>query len=135
MRSDDDLKGGIMAERKYYIDDEVVDAEVTVRVGYPLQPPADYFRCPYEIVTRTGKESGFVPGVDALDSIMATLALIGTKLAGLNDALFHGKLRWEGGEGTSGLGLPTIEDHWPLREIYRSAAKEEPKEEPKGGTR
>jgi hypothetical protein len=49
--------------------------------------------------------------VDGLDCIAASLSMAGSDLAGLNEAVFGGQLRWEASpEGGRGLGLPTIED-------------------------
>jgi hypothetical protein len=47
---------------------------------------------------------------------MASLSMAGSDLAGLNESIFGGRLRWEASpEGGRGLGLPTIED-WLRRQ-------------------
>lgn len=112
-----------IAERSFYLDGSAKDTPALVfRLWSPYQTSGEYPRCAYELATPNGVERGEVTGVDVMDCIIICLAQAGTKIAGLNEATFKGQLRWEGWpEGGRGLGLPTIEDHWPTHESYRTA--------------
>jgi hypothetical protein len=90
----------------------------------PYQPEADYPRCAYELVSDQHAQRGEVTGVDSLDCIITCLTQAGTMIGGLNESVFGGQLRWEASpSGGRGLGLPTIEDHWPSAEAYRKALR------------
>ena len=80
----------------------------------------DYPHCRFEL----SKDSvlihgGDVSGVDPLDSLVICLAQAGTTVAGINESMFGGKLRWEASpHGGSSLGLPTLES------IFGSGSRE-----------
>jgi hypothetical protein len=105
----------IIAERVFYIDGKKdVGPAVIFRLWRPYQPGTEYARCRFELVTSKGSQEQEVPGVDAVDCIIASLSMAGSTLAGLNESVFEGRLRWEASpEGGRGLGLPTIEDSCP----------------------
>ena len=107
----------LIAERAFFVSGKRNGGPAVVfRLWRPYQPKADYPRCRYELITSKGSKSMEVPGIDGLDCIIASLSMAGSDLAGLNESVFGGRLRWEASpEGGSGLGLPTIED-WPLRQ-------------------
>jgi hypothetical protein len=111
-----------IATRSFYLKDGTQEPAVVFRIWRPFQPEGDYPRCAYELVSSQGTDKGEVHGVDALDCIIICLSQAGTKIAGLNESVFRGQLRWEASpEGGRGLGLPTIEDHWPFLEQSREA--------------
>lgn len=114
-----------IATRYFHLKDrEPKEPTVIFRMWRPYQPEGDYPRCAYELVSAQGTDHGEVSGVDAFDCIIICLSQAGTKIAGLNEAVFGGQLEWEASPGGGrGLGLPTIEDHWPFREAYREALK------------
>lgn len=105
----------VIAERKLYLEEGLgTQPAVTIRLFRPFQPQGDYPRCRYELLRDGAVEGQEVTGLDDLDRIVTSLAVIGTTVAGLNESVFGGRLRWEGSpEGGRGLGLPTIEEHWP----------------------
>lgn len=110
-----------IAERSFYVDGTPEQSVVVFRFWRPYQPKGDYPRCAYELLSPQGVEKGEVSGADSMDCILTCLSQAGTKIAGLNESTFGGRLRWEASpEGGRGLGLPTIEDHWPFNEKYQS---------------
>jgi hypothetical protein len=116
----------IIAERAFYLEgEETGQPAVLFRLWRPYQPQNDWPRCRYELITKANvQQGGEVPGVDGLDCIIACLSWVGTTIAGWNESLFRGRLRWEASpEGGRGLGLPTIEDHWPHHEQYQAALR------------
>jgi hypothetical protein len=107
----------LIAERAFFVNGKRNGGPAVVfRLWYSHQLKADYPRCRYELITSKGSKSMEVPGIDGLDCLIASLAMAGSDLAGMNESLFGGRLRWEASpEGGRSLGLPTIED-WPLRQ-------------------
>ncbi len=114
-----------IAERRFYVEGAATtEPAVSFRIWKPYQPEGDYPRCAYELVTANGIQKGEVSSVDALHYIIVCLSQANTKIAGLNASIFGGRLRWEASpEGWPGLGLPTIEDHWPFQERYEEALR------------
>ena len=112
-----------IVERTFYLEgDSKENPALVFRLLKPHQVSGEYPRCAYELATTDGVQRREVPGVDELDCIISCLSQAGSEIAGLNEAVFNGRLRWEAwSEGDRGLGLPTIEDHWPLRESYQAA--------------
>ena len=51
------------------------------------------------------------------------LIMAGTKIAGLNEAVYDNKLRWEGSSVDGDIGLPTIENSPLTREGYAEALR------------
>jgi len=50
-------------------------------------------------------------------------AIAGPKIAGLNEAVYENKLRWEGSSGDGDIGLPTIEDSPLTKLAYEEAQR------------
>jgi hypothetical protein len=113
----------LVAERTFFLEgDPNQEPVLTFRFWRPYQPENDYPRCAYELVGAEYTQRGEVSGVDCVDCIITCLSQAGTKVAGLNESIFSGRLRWVASpDGGRGLGLPTIEDHWPFHEAYRIA--------------
>jgi hypothetical protein len=89
------------------------DPAVVFRLWRPYTPEGSYLRCRYEFITSTGSRSTEAAGIDGLDCIVAALSMAGSDLAGMNESLFRGRLRWEASPGGGrGLGSPTLEDGW-----------------------
>jgi len=106
----------LLAERLYYVPGRSAPA-LTVRIYIPVRLPGQYASCRCELI-RDGKAHGKdVSGVDAIDALISCLAMVGTEVAGLNESVFAGELRWEASPcGGVGLGFPTLNDHWPHKE-------------------
>jgi hypothetical protein len=113
----------LVAERTYFLEgDPNQEPVLTFRLWRPYQPENDYPRCAYELVGAEYTQKGEISGVDCVNCIITCLSQAGTKVAGLNESLFGGRLRWVASpDGGRGLGLPTVEDHWPFHEGYRIA--------------
>jgi hypothetical protein len=119
----------IIAERKLYLDGEPgTEPAAIVRLFRPHDVEGDYPRCRYELISKTGVQGNEVSGLDGLDCIVSCLAVVGTIIAGVNESVYGGRLRWEGSPGGGrGLGLPTIEEHWPeYREALEWAVNQQP---------
>ena len=113
----------IIAERIYTIEGQSEPA-VIVRLWRPYKPEPGYPRCRLQLISSTETSDREVTASDAFDCIITALAVAGSTIAGWNESIFGGRLRWEGWpEGGRGLGLPTIEDHWPLRDKYQDALR------------
>jgi hypothetical protein len=108
-------EGEIIVKRSFFLEgDEGKQVAITVRFATPSQPEGEYARCRFELTSPDGTKEMSADGLDALDALMACLALAGTNIAGLNESVYGGRLRWEGSPaGGRGLGLPTIEEGWP----------------------
>src|SRR5215471_3897076 len=119
---------GPIATRLFYLKNQSTPEPVlTFHIYRPYQPEADYPRCAYELLSDQHTQRGEVTGVDSPDCIITCLSQVGTMIAGLNESVFGGQLRWEASpSGGRGLGLPTIEDHWPFAEAYREALRDLP---------
>lgn len=109
----------VFIERVFHLDGAPHDEPTVVfRMWCPYQPENDYPHCRFALITKTDTVETRVDGVDGVDCIINGLAAVGSKLAGWNQALFGGQLRWE---GSPDLGLPTIEDSWPHNKLYQEA--------------
>lgn len=99
-----------LAERRFFLADDPKPVLV-FRVWKPRSVERDYPTCRFELSNDTGVvHSGDVSGVDSLDSLVICLAQAGTEIAGINESMFDGQLRWEASpEGGRSLGLPTLE--------------------------
>ena len=51
------------------------------------------------------------------------LVVAGSKIAGLNEAVYENKLRWEGSSGDGDIGLPTIENSPLTKHAYQEAQR------------
>jgi len=113
----------LVAERTFFQEgDPNQEPVLTFRFWGPYQPEGDYPRCAYELVSAQFEQRGEVSAADCMDCVITCLVQAGTKVAGLNESVFGGRLRWLASpEGGRGLGLPTAEDHWPLRGLYQAA--------------
>ena len=113
----------LIAERTFFLDGDPDQKPVlTFRLWRPYDPKDDYPRCAYELVGAEYTRSGEISGVDKMDCIVACLGQIGSTVAILNESVFGGRLRWLASpEGGPGLGLPTIEGHWPFRDLCNAA--------------
>ena len=113
----------LIAERHFFLEDAPAGVPVaTFRVWKPYQPPKDCFHCPWEWRFTYGTQQGETYGIDAFEALISCLSVAGSKIAALNQSIFEHRLRWaRSPEGARDLGLPTMEDHWPFREIYESA--------------
>jgi hypothetical protein len=116
---------GLIAERRFFLEGDSGKQPVLIfRMWQPYQPEGDYPRCRYELAAAEHTERGEVSGLDFVDCIIMCLSQAGTKVAGLNESVFGNRLQWEGSPGGGlGLGLPTIEDHWPFRDAYVEAER------------
>lgn len=113
----------IIAERIYTIEGQSEPA-VIVRLWSPYEPEADYPRCRLQLISSTQTSDREIVQVDAFECIITALAVAGSTIAGWNESIFGGRLRREGWpEAERGLGLPTIEDHWPFRDGYQEALR------------
>ncbi len=78
-----------------------------------MQRANEYPRCRCELITAAETVDREVPGVDGLDCLERCLRVIGTELAGWNESVFQGQLRWEGSQRDGDIGLPTIDIERP----------------------
>lgn len=99
----------LMAERAFFLDDDKDRKPALVlRVGAPIQAEGDYPRCRFQLIGSSGVQDMEAPGLDKIDSLLMCLTLAGMHVAGLNESVYGGRLRWEGSPGGGpGLGLPT----------------------------
>lgn len=116
---------GPIATRFFFLEDErTKEPAVVFRMWRPYQPEGAYPRCLYELTSGRDTIKGEVTGVDAFDCIINCLSQAGSKIAGLNESVYGGRLSWEASPGGGrGLGLPTIEDAWPFAEPYQEALR------------
>ena len=95
----------IIAERAYYLDGEPDSPIILFQLLRPDQPDNTYPRCRYRLTVSGKTEENEVSGVDSIDCIALCLAVVGSKVAGLNEAVYDNKLRWEGSSGDGDIGL------------------------------
>jgi hypothetical protein len=112
------MEDQIIAERAFHIEEERTDQPAVVfRLWRPHQPENDYPRCRYALISRTGVDEGEVSGLDGLDCIVTCLAVAGSKIAGLNESVYGGRLRWEGSpEG--GRGRYQADLRWSIEKQH-----------------
>src|SRR5258706_3763992 len=89
----------------------------------PDQPENTYPRCRYRLIVSGKTEENEVIGVDLIDCVALCLAVAGSKIAGLNEAVYENKLRWEGSSGDGDIGLPTIENSSRTKLAYEEAQR------------
>jgi hypothetical protein len=104
------VQSDIIAERAYYLDGEPDSAVIVFQLLRPDQPENTYPRCRCPLIVSGKTEETEVSGVDSIDCIALSLAVAGSKIAGLNESVYENKLRWEGSSGEGDIGLLTIED-------------------------
>jgi hypothetical protein len=113
----------IIAERTYYLDGEPDSPVILVQLLRPDQPENDYPTCRYRLTVSGKTEESEVSGVDSIDCIATCLVLAGSKLTGLNKAVYENKLRWEGSSADGDIGLPTIENSPLTKHAYQEAQR------------
>ena len=113
----------IIAERAYYLDGEPDSPVILLQLLCPDQPENTYPRCRYRLTCGGKTEEIEVSGVDAMDCIALCLAVAGSKIAGLNEAVYENKLRWAGSSAEGDIGLPTIEDSPLTKHAYDEAQR------------
>jgi hypothetical protein len=113
----------IIAERAYYLGGEPESPVILLQLLRPDQPENAYPRCRYRLVVGGKTEESEVSSVDSIDCIALCLAVAGSKIAGLNEAVYENKLRWEGSSGDGDIGLPTIEDSPLTKQAYQEAQR------------
>jgi|ERR1041385_4236858 hypothetical protein len=117
------MQSEIIAERAYYLDGEPDSAVILFQLLRPDRPKKTYPRCRYRLIVSGKTEENEVSGVDSIDCIALCLAVAGSKIAGLNEAVYENKLRWEGSSGDGDIGLPTIENSPLTKQAYEEAQR------------
>jgi hypothetical protein len=113
----------IIAERAYYLAGEPDSQVLLFQLLRPDQPADAYPRCRFRLIISGRTEENEISGVDSIDCIALSLVVAGTKIAGLNEAVYENKLRWEGSSGAGDIGLPTIEDSPLTKHAYEEAQR------------
>ena len=90
--------------------------ELTVRFGKPFQDESGDYRCEFQFIGDCEHHSGFTQGVDAIDALDNAFWLVGTKLAGLSQSVYEGKLRWAGAQPDKPIGLPVMTGKYPFKD-------------------
>jgi hypothetical protein len=106
VRDNGEVQSDVMAERAYYLDGEPDSPVILFQLLRPDQPENTYPRCRYRLIVSGKTEENEVSGVDSIDCIALCLAVAGSSIAGLNEAVYENKLRWEGSSGDGDIGLP-----------------------------
>ena len=117
------MQPDIIAERAYYLDGEPDSPVILLQLLCPDQPENTYPRCRYRLTCGGKTEEIEVSGVDAMDCIALCLAVAGSKIAGLNEAVYEHRLRWKGSSGDGDIGLPTIENSQLTKHAYEEAGR------------
>jgi hypothetical protein len=112
-----------MAERTYYLDGKPDSPVILFQLLRPDQPENTYPRCRYRLIVSGKTDEHEISGVDSIDCIALCLAVAGSRIAGLNEAVYENKLRWEGSSGDGDIGLPTIEDSPLTKHAYEKALR------------
>jgi hypothetical protein len=114
MANEGDIEHTLVGERQFYSNNALV---CSVKVYAPKRDESGYYRCDYEFVGQHSEYSGFAAGLDAIEALDNALWMVGTKLTGINEAVYDGKLRWEGAEPNRPIGLPVIRsDKLPFKD-------------------
>ena len=111
----------IIAERAYYLNGEPDSPVIRFQLLRPDQPENTYPSCRYRLIVGGKTEESEVGGADAIDCIALCLAVVGSKIAGLNESVYNHKLRWEGSSAAGDIGLPTIENSPLTKDAYQEA--------------
>ena len=117
------VQSDILAERAYYLDSEPNSPVILFQILRPDQPENAYPRCRCRLIVSGKTEENEVSGVDSIDCVALCLAVAGSRIAGLNEAVYENKLRWEGSSEDSDIGLPTIEDSPLTKHAYEEAQR------------
>ena len=117
------VQSDIIAERSYYLDGRPDSPVILFQLLRPDQLDNTYPRCRYRLIItgKTDEKEVSVGGVDSIDCLALCLAVAGSTIAGLNEAVYENKLRWEGSSGDGDIGLPTIEDSPLTKDAYEKA--------------
>jgi hypothetical protein len=124
------VQADIIAERTYYLDGEPDSPVILFQLLRPDQPENTYPRCRYRLIVSGKTEESEISGVDSIDCIALCLVVAGSKIAGLNQAVYENKLRWDGSSGDGDIGLPTIEDSPLTKRAYQEAQRWSSEQEP-----
>src|SRR5689334_16196331 len=100
----------MIAERRYYLEENPGSPVIVLQVFHPDQTENDYPRCIFRLLTEGRAQEAEVSSVDSIGCIATALIVAGRNIAGLNEAVYHNKLRWEGSSADGDIGLPTIEN-------------------------
>ena len=117
------MQSETIAERAYYLDGEPDSPVILLQLLRPDQPETTYPRCRYRLIVGGKTEENEVSSVDSIDSIALCLAVAGSKIAGLNEAVYENKLRWAGSSVDGDIGLPTIEISPLTKHAYEEAQR------------
>ena len=104
---DTNIERTLIGERVFTVKEQGI--AFSVRFYKPVQDSVGDYRCEYEFLGQWEEYSGYTAGIDAIDALDNALWMVGTKLAGLNDTKYGGKLIWEGAEPNKPIGLPVID--------------------------
>jgi hypothetical protein len=113
----------VIAERSYYLEENPTSPVILLQLARPDQPENNYPRCLFRVLIDGRIEETEVSGVDSIDCIATALIMAGTKIAGLNEAVYGNKLRWQGSPVDGDIGLPTIENSPLTSEGYAEALR------------
>jgi hypothetical protein len=113
----------IIAERNYYLDGESDSPIILFQLLRPDQPENTYPRCRYRLIVSGKTEESEISGVDSIDCIAMCLVVAGSKIAGLNEAVYENKLRWEGSSADGDIGLPTIDNSPLMKHAHQEAQR------------
>lgn len=117
------MEPDIIAERAYYLGSEGDSPVILFQLLRPDQPKNTYPRCRYRLIVSGKTEENEVGSIDSIDCIALCLAVAGSQIAGLNEAIYSNKLRWEGSSEDGDIGLPTIEDSPLTKHAYEAAQR------------
>jgi hypothetical protein len=117
------MESRVIAERVYYLEGKAEEPAVHLRMYSPICSVDDYPACRYDLCVGGVWRSKQVSNVDTIGCISLCLIVAGTEIAGLNESLFEGKLRWEAWRGGDDIGLPTLETAPETRDSYAEALR------------
>jgi len=117
------MRPGVIAERAYYLKENRTSPVILLQLVRPDQPENDYPRCRLRMLIDARVEETEISGVDSIDCVAMALIMAGTKIAGLNEAVYNNKLWWEGSSADGDIGLPTIEGSPLTRDGYAESLR------------
>jgi hypothetical protein len=106
-------KKNVIAERRLYLETEP-GRSVRVLLGKPQKASAadsvgDFMLCPYQILGIGDEKVRVGGGVDAIQALQLTMAMIGAELHLKLNPQHGGNLRWDAGkEGDLGFPIPSV---------------------------
>jgi len=117
------MESRVIAERVYYLEGKAEEPVVRLQIYSPTSSIDNYPECRYDLWVRGELQSKQVPHIDTIGCISLCLIVAGTEIAGLNESLFEGKLRWEAWRGGDDIGLPTLETAPETRDGHAEALR------------